>query len=268
MTGSDPGTRDTASSVSGEAVVVREVPLTDGVPLFAHPLWQERFPWLLQATTGRGLTGDFDLSFFGQTPASRTFERWRAVRAATGFSAVVHARQVHASQIIQHNDYGPGISIRDDADGHLTACRGLLMAVSVADCVPVFLADERKRAIGLLHAGWRGVAANIFERGAQWLLELSGGSAAELHCHLGPAICGQCYEVGPEVHEALGQRRPERNTPIDLRHVLTQRALALGLPRAHVSRSAWCTRCDCNLFFSHRAGDHGRQMGLLGFNAL
>ncbi|MGH7462706.1 MAG: polyphenol oxidase family protein, partial [Longimicrobiales bacterium] len=255
----------TAAGSALQTGVVREIKTTDAVPLFVHDGWRQRFPWLLQGTTGRGSADDeFDLSFFGRTPTGLIQARWQTVLAGTAFPAVVHARQVHHSQVLLHRNQQPGVSILPDADGHLTGTSGIVLAVSVADCVPVFLVDEVTRTIALLHAGWRGIAAQILPRGVDFLLEHNGGSAADVHCHLGPAICGNCYEVGPEVHEALGQARPRHSLPIDLREVLKQQAFALGLRQQHITQSEFCTRCDNGLFFSHRAGDRGRQMGLLG----
>jgi YfiH family protein len=253
-----------AASLEGEAVIVRETPLIDGLPLYGQPEWNARYPWLLQGITGRGTGEPFDLSFFGQARSATVLERWRAIRSATGFRGVVHARQVHGADLLCHDQHTDGVRILDDADGHVTSQKDLLLAVSVADCVPVSLVDKNARVSALLHAGWRSAAAGILERGVQTLVELGSGSAREILCHFGPAICGTCYEVGPEVHAALGLPRPQHNTPIDLRTQLVRRALALGLEPGNISRSAYCTRCDGGLFFSHRAGDRERQMSVLG----
>jgi hypothetical protein len=88
-----------------------------------------------------------------------------------------------------------------------------------------------------------------------------------LWVHCGPAICGDCYEVGPEVHAALRLPTPPERSPVDLRAVLSARAVAAGVPAGTVSTSSWCTRCDASCFFSYRAGDAGRQLGLLGVRA-
>jgi YfiH family protein len=253
----------TASPVSGGAVVIRETALDPALPLYGQPDWQTRFPWLFQATTGAGLDRDFDLSFFGHSPAGKVLERWRSIRRATGFNSVAHARQVHGAEIVEHNHLDSGIVLLDDADGHVTDTPGLLLAVSIADCVPIFLVDATRHAIALLHAGWRGVAAGMLERGIEALLRY-GGLQQDVHCHLGPCICVRCYEVGPEVHEALGLPRPPTNSPVDLHAALVARAIAAGIQASHVSRSAFCTRCDNSTFFSHRAGQRERQMGLLG----
>jgi copper oxidase (laccase) domain-containing protein len=136
------------------------------------------------------------------------------------------------------------------------------LTVSIADCVPVFVVDPAARRVALLHAGWRGAAGGILERG---LAELPGTEgASELFVHLGPSICGQCYEVGPEVFEALDLPRPGGPTPIDLRAVLAERAVKAGVEPSHVSVSERCTRCEGGVFFSHRGGDAGRQVAYLG----
>jgi YfiH family protein len=151
-----------------------------------------------------------------------------------------------------------------DADGHLTASEGVLLAVTVADCVPVFLVDPVTRVAGLLHAGWRGTTVGILERGIALLREEFGGLPGDLHLHLGPAICGECYEVGVEVHHALGFPDPGEPTPVDLRASLASRAVELGVAEARVTQSGWCTLCEGSPFFSHRRGDLARQVGFLG----
>jgi copper oxidase (laccase) domain-containing protein len=70
--------------------------------------------------------------------------------------------------------------------------------------------------------------------------------------------------VGPEVHEALGLPAPDAPTPIDLREILAQRGTEQGIPKSQISRSAFCTRCHNDRFYSHRRGDPERQVGFLG----
>jgi len=125
--------------------------------------------------------------------------------------------------------------------------------------VPVFLAHPRG-AVALLHAGWRGTAARILEAGAS-ALERAGFPARELVAHLGPAVCGGCYEVGPDVYARLTGRTANAPAHVDLRALLADQAHAAGIRTVSVSR--WCTRCDNDRFYSHRAGDGGRQLAVV-----
>jgi copper oxidase (laccase) domain-containing protein len=108
------------------------------------------------------------------------------------------------------------------------------------------------------------VAAGILEEGIRLLATRLGSRPLDLLVHLGPAICGGCYEVGPEVHRALGPTDPGRPRPVDLRAILGQRALASGVEGDHVTVSTFCTLCSGSHFFSHRRGDRERQVGYLG----
>jgi YfiH family protein len=240
--------------------VVRERLLDGPVPLYGHALWRERFPWLVQGTTGR----DFDLGWFGGARADDVWQRWFAVRQVARCARLVQARQVHGARIIRHEPGPAGHSLVDDADGHITAHTGILLAVSVADCVPVFLVHEGARRIALLHAGWRGVAAGILEAGLDALTANDPAALQHTHVHLGPSICGQCYEVGAEVHEALGRRGEAGRRTVDLRALLIERALERGIAPRHASVSEWCTRCGNPPFYSHRAGHRERQAAILG----
>ena len=240
----------------------REARAPLNVPLYRHEGWAERFPFLVQGTTGRG-DDDFDLGLFRDAPVGRVMKRWQTLRTETGMQTTVHAHQVHGASVLTHGSLPAGLVVASDADGHVTAERGVLLSVSIADCVPIAIVAARRPAVAALHAGWRGAAAGVLERGVQTLHELGAG-ADELWVHFGPAICGRCYEVGPEVHEALGLDVPATNTPVDLRAVLAARAVDCGIPPAQISTSAWCTRCDRDQFFSHRAGSGGRQMSVIG----
>ena len=256
----------TGSSTSGHTVQER-LAVIDGVPLFRIDHWAARFPWLVAATPGARDDGEFDLGLFGANPVGDVIGRWRSLAAAAGMRGAAHSRQAHGRQVQTHAAAHAGLLVSEGFDGHATASADLLLAVSVADCIPVFLVDEDARAIALLHAGWRGVAADILEVGLAALAAMAGTKPGRVWLHAGPAICGRCYEVGPEVHEALGLPRPTGNTPVDVRAVLAANALSKGLDPERVSISGHCTKCGPGRFFSHRAGHKGRQMGILGIRS-
>lgn len=235
-------------------------------PGWLHAGWRERFPWLVQGTTGRTLEGTpLDLGLFARgSPAAEVLDGWGRLRAATGLPRAVHARQVHEAAVRWHDAGPPGLQVADPCDGHATDRPGILLAVSLADCVPVFVVDPHRRGIAVLHAGWRGAVAGVLERGVAVLGERLGSAPEELHLHLGPSICGRCYEVGPEVFRALGVEAPETPTPLDLRAALADRAVDAGVPGEAVSVSRLCTLCGDAGLFSHRGGDAGRHVGYLG----
>ena len=238
------------------------------VPLWVHPEWGDRFPWLVQGTTGRGDAEEpWDLGLAGEQPVGRVLGRWRELRQAIGIDSAVHSRQVHDTEIRTHTSPAQsGLLIVEGYDGHTTDEPGVLLTVTVADCIPVFLVDAKRRVVSMLHAGWRGVAGGIVERGIPLLGSAYESHPRDLWLHCGPAICGNCYEVGPEVHRAVrpADTAPTVATPIDLRSAVAERAVTLGIPRDQVTVSAHCSRCGPVDFFSHRAGSAGRQLGVLG----
>lgn len=244
--------------------VVYEEPW-DEVPAVTHAAWSRAFPWLLQGTTTRGSEagdGQFDLRLFGgAVEAVGARERWGLFRRRLGTRSVVHAKQVHGATVRRHRQTGPGLILPPDCDGHVTKVPGVVLAVSVADCVPVSLVEPEEREVGLLHAGWRGTAAGVLERGIRAFPEERRGG---LYVHMGPSICGACYEVGGEVFEALGLPVPPGPEPVDLRLVLARRAVTAGIDAGKISVSGHCTRCGDGRFFSHRGGDTGRQVAFLG----
>jgi len=226
--------------------------------------WRERFG-LVAGLTLRGGNGGFSLGLATEEPIGRVMGRWRAFIHAMkpAFQAVQMAQQIHSARVAWHEQVGPGWHVADPCDGHATGQRGLLLAVTVADCVPVYLAAG-PGTFALLHAGWRGIAEGVLERGVALLAERAGVSADRVTVHLGVGICGACYEVGPEVVRALVGRRVRRPTQLDLRDVLVERAARLGV--GEVTRSPHCTSCNRDQYFTHRGsgGRDGRMVAYLG----
>jgi YfiH family protein len=241
----------------------------DGVPFYPVAEWVDRFPWLFAGITHAGPGVEpFDLRLFAEPAATRAVERWESLLETSAFETIVYARQIHETRIVVHDGLGKGVQETDGAaDGHATTHSGVLLAVTVADCVPVYLLDTDTRTVALLHAGWRGAAAGILEDGIDLLGQRWGSDPGRLRVHLGPAICGGCYEVGPEVFGALGLEVPAHAAPVDVRGVLAHRAAAAGVSPENVSVSDQCTLCGDLKFFSHRAGRAERQVAVLGVRA-
>jgi len=183
---------------------------------------------------------------------------------ASRWRAVVRSRQVHGRSIQVHGRQLRGVCVTGEGDGHATDASGVLLTVTLADCVPVFIVDPVGRTVALLHAGWRGTAAGVVEAGLDTLSDAFGSDPEELLVDLGPAICGRCYEVGPEVFHALGQVTPHAPAAIDLRSVIRRRASAAGVRTRNVTVSGECTLCGDGRYYSHRGGDRGRHRGYIG----
>lgn len=217
-------------------------------------------PFGIRAFTTTRPSGTFGLS--SDEPVGVVMKRWAQLRheLRPGGARLTSATQVHGSRVVVHGAGWEGWLRVDDADGHATMERELAIVVGVADCVPVFIAHP-SGAIALLHSGWRGTAARIVERGIE-ALSHRGFPAAELRIHLGPAICGDCYEVGPDVYRQLsGHDSSGSSCRVDLRELIASHAQAAGV--RHITKSARCTRCDNERLFSHRAGDAGRQLAVM-----
>ena len=244
--------------------VTEELPVeTDAVRRYELVDWRRDFG-LVAGVAVAHEGADFGLTTHRPTP--ETPRSWSALtRAVGGFRATVVSRQVHGAEIARYDVPFPrGLRIRDGFDGHVTGLRGLLLAVTVADCVPVFLADPGSGAICLVHAGWRGIASGILEAGIRALAGSDGVHTGDVVMHCGIAICGACYEVGPEVVQAVVGARPAGSQRLDLRQVLVERADGLGVGR--VSVSPLCTVHGGQRFSSYRREGTraGRMAAFLG----
>ena len=244
---------------------LREILVSGPVPRFEIPGWREKYA-VVAGITGRGSqTGrGFDLGLWSEAPVGEVMTRWRAFRSELpDFHAVALGNQVHGVELMSL-DSGRGWIQVEGVDGWITAAPGILLTVTVADCVPVYLVASG-RGVGLLHAGWRGTAGRILARGVARLKAETGCDERDIVMHCGVGICGQCYEVGSEV--MLGCGVPA-NGPgpwhLDLRDELMRQARDLGL--ASVTTSAWCSAHDRRTFYSHRAsrGSDGRMVAFIG----
>lgn len=250
--------------------IVREVRVDGDVPRWEVPGWREEFG-VVAGVTGRGELpeGDFDLGLWTDQPVGEVLGRWRRfLRAEPGFTGAVLGHQVHGGEVVWHSGPATGWRQLGGVDGHATATPGLLLLVTVADCVPVYLVDPLNRAVGLLHAGWRGVAGGMLEAGVEAMRLAHGSAVGNLVMHCGVSISGPCYEVGNEVMEGLGLAPgPSGRQHVDLRSELARRAAGLGVGRVTVSDH--CTAGEHQDFFSHRrsGGTDGRQVAYLGIPA-
>ncbi len=213
--------------------------------------------------------GGFNLGLATSDPSDAVTARWSALTTAVSgeFPGVVVSRQPHGAEVREQESRFEGWLVLNGYDGHITGLAGILLAVTVADCVPVYLAHPPTGSIALLHAGWRGIASGILERGIDRLSEVVGAPPAEFVMHCGVAIGPDHYEVGPEVLERLGLQAgggAAGAAGADLRGLAAARARAAGVEA--ITRSPWCTYRDSEHFWSHRRDPDaaGRMVAYLG----
>jgi YfiH family protein len=175
-------------------------------------------------------------------------------------------RQVHGAEVQTIANIAGQVPA-PDADGIVTAGPGLGLAVLVADCVPILAADPVAGVIAAVHAGRRGAAAGIAERAVAEMVAL-GATAGRIEVLLGPAICGQCYEVPTAMRAEVDAALPgsasstDRGTPgLDLRAGLARQFGDLGVGDVVVDMR--CTYTDPELFSHRRGAPTGRLAGLI-----
>ncbi len=235
-----------------------------------HDEWEARIPGLACGITVAA-AGDFGVA---RASAEGLRARHGGLARALGFGRAAVPRQVHGVRVatIASGATAPGeepagaerLVVSHDVDGQVTDAAGCLLLTTAADCVPVYLMTRDARALGLLHAGWRGVAGGILARGVEALARLSADPPSSLWLHLGPAICGACYEVDRPVLEAIGLEGDRAH--VDLRGLLVSQAARLGISGERITVSAHCTRCGAEGLHSHRGsgGRAGRSAAFLG----
>jgi hypothetical protein len=282
----------------------------NGVGYVAVPGW-EKMPWLWHGFSTRvgGVSsvyapedspGELNLGFTSDDSRENVLRnRQYLAEAITGSPATPLAtlRQVHSSVLV----------IADTAsanpckgDGLMTDQAGFLIGVQTADCIPVLIADRKRKAVAAFHAGWRGTVKRIVESGVGRMRLQFGSRPEDLVAAIGPGIGPCCYAVGEEVltefesqfsyaselfHEVydtdpvrtrypmlfLTQRAPG-HSPIgpslhlDLIEANRRQLLAAGLKPRSIKVVGGCTSSQPDLFFSYRAsqGRSGRMLSVIG----
>lgn len=160
-------------------------------------------------------------------------------------------------------------------DGVVTDIPGVLLTVFGGDCPPVYIADPVRKAIGLVHAGWRGTLGRIPEVAVANMVVRFGCDPADMYAAVGPGICRGCYEMGDEVYEAFaeqwspeeadrilsrypavdasGAEIPGGKYHLDLGEANRMTLLRSGIPADHIQISNVCTKCNADVFYSYRA---------------
>lgn len=204
----------------------------------------------------------------------------RAFAEALGVDAdrLVVANQTHSASAarVAEADAGAGAiehgTSIPDTDALITDVPGITLALSFADCACVFLLDPVNRAIGAVHAGWKGTALGITREAVRAMTREFRSWPDQLLAAIGPCICRHCYDVGEdvanEITRAFGSDQRVLSPSaagkwrLDLKTANLQLLREAGLPESGIAISDECTSCNAGEFFSYRRdGDTGRMGG-------
>jgi polyphenol oxidase len=272
----------------------------------------ERVPWLLHGFSTRtgGVSqayargqraGELNLGFTTSDSRKNVLEnrrRFLEALAAPSSAALVTLKQIHSSGIRRVGRQDAARTLR--GDGLMTNEPGVLLAIQTADCIPVLIADTRRRALAAFHAGWRGTLKRIVETGVGRIRTEFGSRPEELIAAIGPGIALCCYGVGeevrseftsqfayaPQLFRELSESDPIREKypllfltarapghsnlgpqlHLDLMEANRRQLLDAGLRPESITVIGHCTRCQRNRYFSYRAeqGFTGRMLSVVG----
>ena len=285
----------------------------NGVQWLPVPGW-ERLSWLWYGfSTRRGgasraycvedAEGDLNLSFTAEDEHDTVARNRKLLAEAVSGNPetpLAMLRQIHSNLVVLAGAADAGRERPRKGDGHMTNEPGLLLGIQTADCIPVLVADRRRRAVAAFHAGWRGTVKRIVEIGVGRMRLEFGSRPEDMVAAIGPGIGACCYDVGDEVlssfesqftyarelfHDVydsdpvrtkypmlfLTQRAPG-HSPIgpslhlNLAEANRRQLLDAGLKPGAIKTVGGCTSCQPELFFSHRAsrGHAGRMLSVIG----
>jgi hypothetical protein len=206
---------------------------------------------------------------------------------------VARLRQVHGAAVRrlpaaaseQQPFFAAALGSRPEGDALITDLPGVTVAVAVADCLPILIADPGAGAVAAVHGGWRGIAGGVLEAAIGALGSTFGSRPADLLLGIGPAIGPCCFEVGEEVIETLaargygeiarveaGEREPGSAEPrrphCDLAAVAVAIAVDAGVPPGQIATAGLCTRCNSDWLWSYRRDGERAGRMLCGISRL
>lgn len=298
----------------------------NGVQWLPVPGWKDPWLWSGFSTRQGGASraycpedalGELNLGFTAADDRELVARnRSLLAEAVTGDAAtpLISLRQFHSNLVVRVTAADAGrerpwkagvLSDRSSppgwkADGIITDEPGLLLAIQTADCIPVLVADRKRRAVGAFHAGWRGTVKRIVETGVGRMRFEFGSRPEDMVAAIGPGIGQCCYAVGEEVLSEfesqfsygrelfrevydsdavrtkypmlfLTQRAPGHSPigpslHVDLIEANRRQLMAAGVGEKRIQIVGGCTQCQPELFYSHRGsrGHAGRMMAVIG----
>jgi hypothetical protein len=162
-------------------------------------------------------------------------------------------KQIHSDQVLVASQPGQlGV-----ADAIISQRPGVTVAIRTADCLPILIVDPKTRSVAAVHAGWRGVVADIASKTVEAMRLKFGCRPQDLEIAIGPGIGACCFEVGPEVAARFRAFFPERNdldgrAKVDLVETVVRQLGRNGVTKGQIDTSDLCSCCKPELFESYR----------------
>ncbi len=249
--------------------------LIAGLPVVTGPEWQGVNYFCTTRSGGVGVAphDTLNLGLRAEDNPEAVAENRRRVRAAVP-SAPLWLRQVHGSEVVDAD--GPDVPAEPAADASVTAQPGRVLAVMVADCLPVVIADAEGTVLGAAHAGWRGLAGGVLERTLA-AMRAKAPQADGWRAWVGPGIGPRHFEVGQDVLDAFAADDPATARFFAPRPGIAGKWLAdlagladFRLRRAGVQEvvlSGECTVTRADRYFSYRRDGVTGRMAMLAWLA-
>ncbi|HMP31095.1 MAG TPA: peptidoglycan editing factor PgeF [Saprospiraceae bacterium] len=177
------------------------------------------------------------------------------------------SKQVHGLEVLVVNNAGT----YEGYDALITTQKGILLAVTIADCAPILLYDKDQKTIAAVHAGWKGTLGNLVYKTLQIMQNSLGTNPAHDYAYIGTCISSKNYEVDSDValHFEEKYRPYHPNTSkyhLDIKQHNLDQLTNFGVPLKQIEVSPYCTLADRDLFYSHRGenGKAGRMLAGIG----
>lgn len=226
-------------------------------------------------TRGGSYAGPYDdlnLAYHVGDDAEHVTKNRRRLAEELGYDAsrLVAAQQVHGanSQLVIEAHAGRGAfgwnNSIPNCDALVVDEPNLPVLIQVADCAPVLLVDPESRTLAVIHAGWRGAVASVAAKAVNMIFLEHLTHYSQFKAVIGPCLCVNCFEIGPEVVEAAQKIAPEsiihrsdwQKPHLDLRLLIQRDLENNGFRPENIEVMPHCPRCQNDLFFSHR-GQNG-----------
>ncbi|MCJ7507987.1 MAG: peptidoglycan editing factor PgeF [candidate division Zixibacteria bacterium] len=189
----------------------------------------------------------------------------RFLRKQIGYAGgIVVPRQVHQNNVVSIKK-SEKFSFRKklQADALLTNQKGLFLTIQVADCVPIYILDTRKKVVGLVHAGWRGTLMQIAKDVVNEAKRNFNCSPEDLKIIFGPAIGKCCYEVKPEVAilfpSQFVSNKSGLKPKLDLIGFNRAQLMESGVKKKNIFPAGGCTFCGPKFLCSYRRAKNKKE---------